>query len=66
MGIKEERVDQIATLNDYDIIITSYDYLRRDIDYYEDIQFNCIILDEAQYIKNAQTLNARSVKQEHQ
>ncbi len=63
MGIKEERVDQIATLNDYDIIITSYDYLRRDIDYYEDIQFNCIILDEAQYIKNAQTLNARSVKQ---
>ena len=63
MGVKEERLEQIETLNDYDIIITSYDYLRRDIEAYHAIEFNNIILDEAQYIKNSQTLNARSVKQ---
>lgn len=62
MGVKEERNAQIQTIEDYDIIITSYDYLRRDIDEFEGKMFNSIILDEAQYIKNSQTLNARSVK----
>lgn len=63
MGVKEERQEIIKTLKDFDVVITSYDYLRRDIEDFEGLQFNAIILDEAQYIKNSQTLNARSVKQ---
>ena len=46
----------------FDVIITSYDYLRRDIDLYEKINFHTVILDEAQYIKNPKTRNAISVK----
>ena len=44
-------------------IITSYDYLRRDYDLYKDYLFNYIILDEAQYIKNQATKNAKAVKE---
>lgn len=46
-----------------DLIITSYDYLRRDIHQYENINFEHIILDEAQYIKNHKTKNATVCKQ---
>lgn len=61
-GQKERREEAIETLQDYDVIITSYDYIRRDIDCYEGIKFHTIILDEAQYIKNPKTRNAMSVK----
>ena len=45
-----------------DIVITSYDLLRRDIDEYEGCVFDCVALDEAQYIKNHTTKIAKSVK----
>lgn len=45
-----------------DLLITSYDYLKRDIDEYAQIEFEYVIIDEAQYIKNQKTQNAASVK----
>lgn len=42
--------------------ITSYDLLRRDVDLYSDFEFRLQVLDEAQYIKNQGTQNARAVK----
>ncbi len=62
MGTKEERDALILKTHDYDVVITSYDYLRRDIEAFDGKDFNCIILDEAQYIKNQRTMNAQSVK----
>ncbi len=62
MGNKMERDELIASMDDYDVIITSYDYLRRDIDLYESKEFELLVLDEAQYIKNHQSVNAKSVK----
>lgn len=47
---------------DHEVLITSYDLLRRDIEDYVDETFQCVILDEAQYVKNHQTLAARAVK----
>jgi len=44
------------------ILITSYDLLRRDIEEYSGIQFYCQIIDEAQYIKNHNTQLAHAVK----
>lgn len=61
-GSSEERKTRIANGRDYDVMITSYDYIKRDIAYYEDITFTYQILDEAQYIKNHNTKNASSVK----
>ena len=63
VGDKDTRVAQLESINDYDLVITSYDYLRRDINSYLNTEFECIVLDEAQYIKNPQTKSAECVKQ---
>lgn len=47
---------------DYDVIITSYDLLKRDVDLYQDKQFGCEVIDEAQYIKNPSTQAAKAVR----
>lgn len=44
------------------LFVTSYDYMRRDFELYQEIEFEYVILDEAQYIKNQKTKNAQSVK----
>jgi SNF2 family DNA or RNA helicase len=44
-------------------VITSYSLVRRDYPELADIEFASCFLDEAQNIKNPETLNARSVKQ---
>lgn len=41
--------------NYYDVIITSYGLIRQDIDVFESYNFNYIILDESQYIKNPES-----------
>lgn len=63
-GKAEERREKIKSLNKYDLIVTSYDLLKRDIEEYEKINytFKYIIADEAQYIKNSNTQNATALK----
>ncbi len=61
-GTAEERVEKINSYQNYNLVITSYDLLKRDIEYYEDKQFKYIVADEAQYIKNSSTQNATSLK----
>ncbi|MGL5977449.1 MAG: SNF2-related protein [Erysipelotrichaceae bacterium] len=62
-GSLEERAAVIQHPENYDVMITSYDYLKRDIEVYEGITFHYQIIDEAQYIKNQATKNATTVKQ---
>ena len=62
-GSVDSRRGLIANSTDCDLLITSYDYIRRDIELYEGINFEYVILDEAQYIKNQSTKNAQSVKE---
>jgi SNF2 family DNA or RNA helicase len=62
-GSKEEREESIKNIHRYDVIITTYNLLKRDLDIYEDIEFDYCILDEAQYIKNPNSQNTLSVKE---
>ncbi len=62
VGNKNQRIDIINSINDVDLIITSYDLLKRDVDIYKKFNFKYCILDEAQYIKNSYTQNATAVK----
>ena len=64
-GTLSERKRQIEEIDNYDLIITSYDLLKRDIELYKkkDYQFRFMIADEAQYLKNSNTQNAKSMKQ---
>lgn len=61
-GTAEERIDILNEYKKYNLIITSYDLLKRDIENYENKKFKYIIADEAQYIKNATTQNATALK----
>lgn len=62
-GSADQRRQMIQESQDRDILITSYDLLRRDSRIYEGIPFFCQIIDEAQYIKNNNTQAAKAVKQ---
>lgn len=62
MGTLEERKAQIDRAMDYDVVITSYDLMRRDYELYERYTFDYAIADEAQFIKNPETKNAIAVK----
>lgn len=48
--------------NNYDMIITSYGTLRADVALFQNQSFDCLILDEAQAIKNQETQIAQSLK----
>ncbi|MBU3143998.1 DEAD/DEAH box helicase [Clostridium sp. CF012] len=62
-GEKNERHRLIHNLQDYDVILTTYGTLRIDIQQYEDIIFDCCIIDEAQNIKNYLTQNTKVIKE---
>jgi len=61
-GSASVRRELISSSSDNEVLITSYDLLKRDIDLYTDISFSCEIIDEAQYIKNAGTQASKAVK----
>ena len=60
-GTAQERQELLTHYADYDVLITSYDMLKRDISSYDNLHFHYQIIDEAQYIKNHRTQAARSV-----
>lgn len=61
-GNISERKEAIKNIKGKQFIITSYDYLKRDIEFYHDLKFRFCVIDEAQNIKNQTTKNAISVK----
>lgn len=61
-GPKATRDKLIKRSGTKDLIITTYDYLRSDHEQYENFEYENIIIDEAQYIKNQKTLTAKAVK----
>jgi len=54
------RGDSFARIPDFDLIITSYPLLQRDLANYRSRKFSTVILDEAQHIKNPDSLNAKA------
>ncbi len=61
-GTKVIRAEIINEYAQNDVLVTSYDLLKRDILQYEGKVFRYQILDEAQFIKNRGTAAAKSVK----
>lgn len=56
---RHERFDEIDLA---DVVITTYALVRRDFEFYAGREFHYVILDEAQYIKNAASVTARACK----
>ena len=63
-GSQTQRMDTLYRISQKtpDVIITSYPLIRRDIDEIEKIAFRFAVLDEAQQIKNNQSIGAHAVK----
>ena len=47
-------------INDYDLVLTTYGTLRRDIGFLATVEFDTVILDEAQAIKNPESQTAKA------
>ncbi|MBR3674281.1 MAG: DEAD/DEAH box helicase [Clostridia bacterium] len=64
-GNAQERKNKIQKIEEYNVVIASYDILKRDIDIYKDkkYEFKYVIADEAQYIKNNNTQNFKAIKE---
>jgi hypothetical protein len=62
-GSRQQRTNRLSEIARHACTITSYSLLRRDIEDLSACSFASCFLDEAQNIKNPETLNARSVKQ---
>ena len=60
-----ERKKQIRNYKKADVLITSYDLLKRDVAEYENCSFEYQVLDEAQFIKNQKSVAAKTVKVIH-
>ena len=61
-GNKKEREKLLNTIDEYDVVITTYATLRNDLDFYETKVFDYFIIDEAQNIKNPISLSTNAVK----
>jgi len=57
-----DRTKSVEELAHYDLILTTYGTLRRDILYLKDVEFDYAILDEAQAIKNPDTNSAKAAR----
>jgi SNF2 family DNA or RNA helicase len=61
-GGKSERTMMLENYRAYDVLVTSYDLLKRDILLYEGKNFLHQVLDEAQFVKTHSTAAAKSVR----
>ncbi len=57
-----QRRELFAQIPQADLVVTSYALLGRDAEHHRQIEFDTVVLDEAQHIKNRRTRNAQSVK----
>ena len=62
VGSQKERAEKLGRYREYDVLVTSYDLLKRDVAAYEGCEFTWQALDEAQYIKNHSTAASKAVK----
>ncbi|AEE79207.1 ROOT GROWTH DEFECTIVE 3 [Arabidopsis thaliana] len=63
VGSAQDRVSLREQFNNHNVIITSYDVVRKDVDYLTQFSWNYCILDEGHIIKNAKSKITAAVKQ---
>ncbi|KAK9077800.1 hypothetical protein SSX86_006138 [Deinandra increscens subsp. villosa] len=63
VGSSQERVTLRSQFQKYNVIVTSYDVIRKDVDHLRQLFWNYCILDEGHIIKNAKSKITGAVKQ---
>lgn len=62
-GNKDQREKVLENYKDYDVILTSYGTYKNDVEKYKNITFDYCIIDEAQNIKNSDSIITKSIKE---
>lgn len=57
------REDLFSKIQESQIVFTTYVLLRRDLDIIKEFEFDVMVLDEAQHIKNPNTITTRAVRE---
>jgi len=61
-GTQAQRKPILDNIAEYDLVITSYPLIRRDIEAYQKHNFSFCIIDEAQHVKNHYTQAAKAIR----
>jgi hypothetical protein len=56
----KDRAEDFSLISTADLVVTSYPLLNRDFDELRSQDWHCVVLDEAQYIKNPKSISARN------
>jgi superfamily II DNA or RNA helicase len=56
------RTSLVSDINDADVLLTTYGVVRNDLELLNQIDFNYVVLDESQLIKNMRSMSFQSVK----
>lgn len=64
-GTPPEREKIRSRVGQYKLLVGSYDIVRKDIEFFESIQWNYCVLDEGHMIKNGKTKSAKATKKLH-
>lgn len=62
-GLPIERERLRSLLKHHNLVVASYDIVRKDIDFFSTIQWNYCVLDEGHIIKNGKTKSSKAIKQ---
>nr|BAD25208.1 putative SNF2 domain-containing protein [Oryza sativa Japonica Group] len=63
IGSSQDRIILRSQFDKFNVIITSYDIIRKDIDFLENVFWNYCVLDEGHIIKNSRSKITSAVKQ---
>lgn len=62
-GLPIERERLRNQIKYHNLVVASYDIVRKDIDFFQTIQWNYCVLDEGHIIKNGKTKSSKAIKQ---
>jgi TATA-binding protein-associated factor len=62
-GLPIERERLRSQVKYHNLVVASYDIVRKDIDFFQTIQWNYCVLDEGHIIKNGKTKSSKAIKQ---
>jgi SNF2 family DNA or RNA helicase len=59
---RPQRAKRVEELGGFDVVLTTYGTLRKDVTFLKDAEFDYVVLDEAQAVKNAESESAKAVR----
>lgn len=62
-GLPIERERLRDKVKGHNLVVASYDIVRKDVDFFKSIHWNYCVLDEGHIIKNGKTKSSKAIKQ---